>query len=777
METSRKTVAVMGDTGAGKSSFINAVLGKAVAQVSSEACSCTTTVEGFNYELSERLAVSLVDSPGFDGYEKDSKDVKTHEQILRMLSDFLDKQPEKAKRFDGIVFLHSITTDGQLKSVVVVTTRWDEYYEGEALDEAEAAEQLLLESPGFMKDLGDEGVQFFRTGHFDDDLPQPSGDQYQSPLTIVEQLLCPEPDGADLEAQGLEGEADEEHDVGMEQEFEGEADEEHDVGMEQEFEGEADEEHDGAPEQEFEGEEDEEHDVGLEQEFEGEADEERDVGLEQKFEGEAGEEHEAGFDHDGVDAQKQSVEGREMQEFCDTNAPVSPNEPETPKQDLGGFKEDIWKALEDLRSATSDAKSERMEANEDLKQRIDKWEGLLSKFCAQSKAWEDRQKFLIAGQLVFGAKQVHELRKALETSQKEQDDLLAGWQTLQEHEHKALVLQTEKVALWEELNEVKSALAERKTRVKILKEEVCISGLRSQLEEMKNYQDLVNSSRLEIEDTRETLKKAREELETQARELGRLRAQVQAKTSESELDAQRIASLETELKEGKERLEELARESARLQDQVQAQTTEGERRDQQITSLKTELEEEKKKSEELAQESTRLRDQLQAKTTESELRAQWSPSAETEFEGWERDQAQESDVVPEGQGMKKTTTLEQEPNSFHNATQQPPTASPPPKPNHPAINALRIRMPLKLVPVGFSAFSPSQFAPTSPQFPSPQLFNPPFRKLRLWIATPPPSPGRPTSGLGSPYSPLSSYPFYNDYGNVDPSSSPLHLPD
>ncbi|KAJ2928541.1 hypothetical protein H1R20_g8565, partial [Candolleomyces eurysporus] len=615
--------------------FINAVLDKAVAQVSSEACSCTTTVEEFDCELSDRSAVLLVDTPGFDGYEKDSKDVKTHEQILRMLSDFLEAQPEKAKRFDGIVFLHAITTpisspknprkfmkafkqlcDDQLKNVAVVTTRWDEYYEGEALDEAEAAEQSLLKSSGFLKDLGDADVQFFRTGHFDDDLPQPLGDHYQSPLAIVEQLLFPEPD-----------EADEERDVGQEQEFEEKADEEH-------------------------------------------------VSPEQEFEGDADEEHEADFDHDGVDAQKQPVEGREVHESCDTNPLVPMNEPETPKQDLGGSTEDIWKALEDLRSATNDAKLERMEANEDLKQRVDNWEGLLREFCAQSKAWEDRQKFLIAGQLVFGAKQVHELRKALEISQKEQDDLLAGWQTLQEHERKALVLQTEKVALWEELNQVKSALAERKTRVKILKEEVCISGLRSQLEEMKNYQDLVNSSRLEIENARETLKKAREELETQARELGRLRAQVQAKTSESERDAQRIASLETELKEVKERSEELVQESARLRNQVQAQSTESECRIRQITSLETELEEEKKKSEELVQESTRLRDQLQAKTTESEPHAQRSTSAETELEGWEeisRDHAQESDVVPGDKGLKEPTSLREESNSFQNSAQQPPS--------------------------------------------------------------------------------------------------------
>ncbi|KAJ2928558.1 hypothetical protein H1R20_g8566, partial [Candolleomyces eurysporus] len=214
MENTKKTVAVVGDTGVGKSSFINAFFGKEVAQVSSETCSCTTTIEEFEYKRRDGLVVSIVDTPGFNSYDKDSRDVKTDVQILQMMSDFLDAQQDKAKGLSGIIFLHSISSgslpqsskkfmrmfkrlcgNDQLNNVVVVTTRWDEScYDGETLQEAKDSEQSLVESPGFLKDLSNAGVRFLRTGHFDDEAPQPRGDHYQSPLTIVEQLLGLEPD-------------------------------------------------------------------------------------------------------------------------------------------------------------------------------------------------------------------------------------------------------------------------------------------------------------------------------------------------------------------------------------------------------------------------------------------------------------------------------------------------------------------------------------------------------------------------------------------------------
>ncbi|KAJ2928543.1 hypothetical protein H1R20_g8567, partial [Candolleomyces eurysporus] len=552
MENEKKLVVIVGTTGAGKSSFINSLLGEQAASVSSGQDSCTEDIKEFQFDLKDGLTVSLVDTPGFNHYVR-GKESKSDDDILKMITEFRKPRP-----------------------VVAVTTRWDEIFGAgsqDSLQEAEEIEESLLQSTGFLKELNDARVQFLRMGHFGDNAP---GDQYQSPLTIVKRLLG-------LEAGGVSG---------QEQEAEGEADQEHDAG-----------------------------------------------------------------------AEEHAAEGEEVQEPCDTDPQVPANVPEPFNQDLGGCMEHIRNTLADLQSATNSAKLERIETNEDLKKHIGE---LLSKVCPQWKDWEDQQKSLIADQLIlFGAKQelelkdsLSELKQALKISQKEREEL----QTLQEHERKlnndlndallkASDLQTDKVALLEELNKVKSALAEQTTQLEIIKMEngsIYTSGLRSQLEELKNYRDLVNASRLEteleLERTREAFKGARQELETQAFELARLREQVQAKTSESELHTQRIASLETELEEGKKRSEELAEESTRQREQAQAQTIESERRIQQITSLESELDEEKKKSEELVQESTRLRDQLQAKTTESELHMQRITSLETELAGEKRnseEQAQE----------------------------------------------------------------------------------------------------------------------------------------
>ncbi|KAJ2921619.1 hypothetical protein H1R20_g15477, partial [Candolleomyces eurysporus] len=597
--------------------FINAFFGKEVAKVSSEAWSCTKGVEKFDYERRDGFVVSLVDTRGFNSYDKDSQDVKRDIQILQMMSDFLDGQTTS---FSGIVLLHSITTpsplpqgsskmmrmfktlcgDDQLKNVVVVTTRWDEsYYDEEALREAEAAEQLLLESPGFLRDLNDAGVRFLRTGHFDDNAPQPPRDKYPSPPTIVEQLLGLETGGVKNQDHAAKGR------VIRERCFEANGKD----TQEQEAEGAMIQGHDACPEL------------------------------------------------DGVDTQDQTEEEEPVQESCDTGSIAPANEPKPLKQDPGGW---MGHDLEDLQSPTN-IESEWIETNEDT-QRIDRRKTLLGEFSTRWKAWEDRQKSLIADQLLsFGVKQEQELKskhceileahgklsshvstelkQALEASKKERDELKAGWQSLRERElklndglhearQKALELQTDKVTLLEKLNEVKSALAEQTAQVEIIKMEsdsVYVWGLRALLEEMKTDRDLVKNSRfeteLELEKTREAFRDAKNELEMQALELVRLRAQ----TTESEHGTGQLTSLRAELYERNKRSEEQVQELALLRAQLQDGA-------QRITSLKTELEEGKKRSQEQVQESTRLKDQVQARTTENELLMQQIASLKKELE-------------------------------------------------------------------------------------------------------------------------------------------------
>ncbi|KAJ2921622.1 hypothetical protein H1R20_g15475, partial [Candolleomyces eurysporus] len=175
-----RLVAVMGETGAGKSS------------------------------RKDGLTVTLVDASGFDGYG--AEDTKTDAEILQMIAEFLKTQYEEKRKISGVMFLLPITAapagitpknmrmfkrlcgNGQLKTVVVVTTRWNEAcYSEEGLEEAEQLEVSLMESEGLLKDLKDAGARFLRAGHFSKETPQPAGAQYQSHVAVVETLLGLEP--------------------------------------------------------------------------------------------------------------------------------------------------------------------------------------------------------------------------------------------------------------------------------------------------------------------------------------------------------------------------------------------------------------------------------------------------------------------------------------------------------------------------------------------------------------------------------------------------------
>ncbi|KAJ2923929.1 hypothetical protein H1R20_g13168, partial [Candolleomyces eurysporus] len=175
-----RLVAVMRETGAGKSS------------------------------RKDGLTVTLVDASGFDGYG--AEDTMTDAEVLQMIAEFLETQYEEKRKISGVVFLLPITAapagttpknmrmfkrlcgNGQLKTVVVVTTRWNEAcYSEEGLEEAEQLEVSLMESEGLLKDLKDAGARFLRAGHFSKEIPQPTGAQYQSPVAVVETLLGLEP--------------------------------------------------------------------------------------------------------------------------------------------------------------------------------------------------------------------------------------------------------------------------------------------------------------------------------------------------------------------------------------------------------------------------------------------------------------------------------------------------------------------------------------------------------------------------------------------------------
>ncbi|TFK19338.1 P-loop containing nucleoside triphosphate hydrolase protein [Coprinopsis marcescibilis] len=172
-------IPIMGPTGVGKSSFINAVTGRADATVGHELKSCTRDLQAVKMpmpldfaekypRLSSRNIV-LVDTPGFDDtYADDS-------EILRRISLWLASCYAHDVTVGGIVYMGDIAQKRMygstrtnlemfeklcgLKSyrhVVLVTTQWDTIQQ----KVGEAREQELRST--FWKEFIDRGATTFR---------------------------------------------------------------------------------------------------------------------------------------------------------------------------------------------------------------------------------------------------------------------------------------------------------------------------------------------------------------------------------------------------------------------------------------------------------------------------------------------------------------------------------------------------------------------------------------------------------------------------------------
>jgi len=134
-------IAVMGPTGVGKSTFINALFGKDVTEVGHELKSCTSSLKHVTCALptDPRRRLVVVDTPGFDDtYEDDA-------EILRRISVWLAVSYTKDMKLAGVIYLHEISQtrmlgttrknlemfrklcgDDALSSVILGTTKWSE---------------------------------------------------------------------------------------------------------------------------------------------------------------------------------------------------------------------------------------------------------------------------------------------------------------------------------------------------------------------------------------------------------------------------------------------------------------------------------------------------------------------------------------------------------------------------------------------------------------------------------------------------------------------------
>ncbi|RYP45708.1 hypothetical protein DL769_011445 [Monosporascus sp. CRB-8-3] len=129
-------IAVMGCTGAGKSSFIRLVTGSNV-EVGHNLSSMTSEVCSYDFQHRDK-EITLVDTPGFDDSEVSDRD------ILLKLLEWLKKRYEANHKLSGIIYLHRIDAprmqgsalrnfgvfkqlcgESFYKNVILGTTCWD----------------------------------------------------------------------------------------------------------------------------------------------------------------------------------------------------------------------------------------------------------------------------------------------------------------------------------------------------------------------------------------------------------------------------------------------------------------------------------------------------------------------------------------------------------------------------------------------------------------------------------------------------------------------------
>ncbi|KAI6100464.1 P-loop containing nucleoside triphosphate hydrolase protein [Pisolithus croceorrhizus] len=172
-----KTVAIMGPTGSGKSTFINSLVPSGIGscsgiRVGHTLQSETSKVQPIELDNGNGLSFKLVDTPGFD----DSREGITDIDVLSMIATFLLEE-EKRSTLAGLIYMHRISDTrmggtarrnlkmfhklcgpNSLKNVVIITTMWDKVTPGEG----KRRERELQSSETLFKPLLDGGAAMRR---------------------------------------------------------------------------------------------------------------------------------------------------------------------------------------------------------------------------------------------------------------------------------------------------------------------------------------------------------------------------------------------------------------------------------------------------------------------------------------------------------------------------------------------------------------------------------------------------------------------------------------
>lgn len=164
-------ILVMGTTGTGKSALIQLMTGNTNIKIGYSVQSETTEIGYAHYFEADGRCVTLVDTPSFDN----SHGGMTDDAILKEIAAFLDSvQRNRKVVLGGIIYVHRITDRDpgitgirvcekvcglhSLKSVIVVTTRWDEIQESTGV----RRESELMNNRIYFGTFTSRGAQFCR---------------------------------------------------------------------------------------------------------------------------------------------------------------------------------------------------------------------------------------------------------------------------------------------------------------------------------------------------------------------------------------------------------------------------------------------------------------------------------------------------------------------------------------------------------------------------------------------------------------------------------------